>query len=391
MSPLAFVGKIDASKSMMNRALLAQSYEPSLKILGDAACDDVRLMKEAIVALKEGKEIFTGAAGTVLRFMALRASREPGKHVLRGEKRLFQRPQEELLKILKQLGIKAEIGEDFLEVEGEGWKLHGDTLLVPGDRSSQFASSVLLNAWNLPFDLYVSLGGRKVSEGYWRMSKLMAQKLGMRIDFWDGDFRVPREQKVTASEIETEIDMSSAFALAAVAAVSGRATLTDFPMHSLQPDAVFTDILERMGVHVSLGAQGLKIEKAQRLNGVIVNLNSTPDLFPVLAVLCALAHGESDLYGAPQLVHKESDRIVRIAEGIARMGRQVEMKADGIKILGLNPPVPDTPMNWNTDQDHRLAFAGAVLKAAGFPVTILNPEVVDKSFPDFWSALGWKP
>lgn len=391
MSPLAFVGKLEASKSMMNRAILAQSFAPNLKINGESNCEDVRLMNEAVSSLASNQEIFAGSAGTVLRFMALRASRNPGKHVLRGEKRLFERPQEELIKILRQVGVTAKLGADYLEIEGDGWKLHGDTLLVPGDRSSQFASSVLLNAWGLPFDLYVSLGGLKVSEGYWRMSKLMAQKLGMRIDFWDGDFRVPRGQQVTATEIDMEIDMSSAFALAAVAAVSGRATLTDFPEHSLQPDAIFTDILERMGVPISLGPHGLKVEQAKQLNGVAVNLNSTPDLFPVLATLCALAHGESDLYGATQLVHKESDRLGRIAEGIANLGREVQTKSDGLKILGALPIQPGGPITWDTDQDHRLAFAGALLKAAGFPITILHPEVVDKSFPEFWNALGWKP
>jgi len=389
--PLAFVGRLPASKSMMNRALLAQSYFPQLVIQGDSSSEDVRLMKEAVAGLHARQEMNAGSAGTVLRFMALRASRVPGHHKISGEKRLFERPQQELLKILKQLGVEARLGENFLEIDGAGWKLHGDTLLVPSDRSSQFASSVLLNAWDLPFDLYVSLGGRKVSEGYWRMSSRMAQLLGMRIDFWDGDFRVPRGQKVTADEIILEIDMSSAFAVAAVAAVSGRATLSDFPEASLQPDAQFVSVLSSMGVPVSLGAQGLKVEKAARLNGVRVNLSSMPDLFPVLAALCALAHGESDLHSAPQLVFKESNRLQRMAEVIQQLGRRVTVKEDGLVVHGEEPVHATAPFDFDTDQDHRLAFAAAIFKAAGIAVTIRNPEVVNKSFPEFWNILGWRP
>lgn len=387
MKPFTFVGKLPASKSILNRLLLVQSYFPELRIQGDSDCDDVRLMRRGIEQLARYEPIEVGAGGTVLRFLAVRASRELGRHRLVGGKRLFARPQDELIKIFRQIGVQASLGEEFLEVESAGWKMHGDTLLVPSGRSSQFASSVLLNAWNLPFDLYVAQGGQRVSEGYWRMSVQIAQALGMRIDFWDGDFRVPKHQKPLATEASAEIDMSSAFALAAVAAVSGQATFLEFPRESLQPDAVFPSILERMGARVNLGAGNLKVEKAARLNGIAVNLKSSPDLFPVLAALCTLAEGESDLFGAPQLVHKESNRAEHMATLIRACGREAAVKEDGLLIRG--KPAPPTPIVFDTDQDHRLAFAAAVLKAAGYPIEIRNPEVVSKSFPAFWRTLGW--
>lgn len=391
VSPFAFIGRLPSSKSMMNRALIVQSYFPQLVVRGESLADDVILMREALLALQEGRDIFCGAAGTVLRFMALRAARVPGRHKLSGHPRLFQRPQEELIKILRQLSVEAHLGADYLEIEGSGWRLQGDTLLVPSSRSSQFASSVLLNAWDLPFDLFVSLGGNQVSEGYWKMTQKMVAELGMRLDFWDADFRVPRGQRLGKNEIFVETDMSSAFALAAVAAVSGQAVLTDFPEASLQPDAQFVKILRTMGVPLQFNNQGLKIEKAQRLNGVRVNLGSAPDLFPVLAALAALAYGESDLYGASQLVHKESDRLERMADLIQRIGRSVEKKSDGLRILGEQPARPGSAFSFDTDQDHRLAFAAAVLRAAGFSIEILHPEVVSKSLPEFWDLMGWKP
>lgn len=390
VKPFAFLGRVPASKSMMNRALLAQSYA-DLKIHGESQSDDVVLMRKALQSLADHQPIEAGAAGTVLRFMALRAARVPGRHRIHGERRLFQRPQNELLKILRQLGVEAELADDYLQLNSHGWRLHGDTLFVPSDRSSQFASAVLLNAWDLPFDLYVSTGGAKVSQGYWQMSLKMAQQLGMHIDFWDSDFRIPRAQKVACDEIQVEPDMSSAFSIAALAAVNGTAVLTDFPESSLQPDAQFEKILLNMGVPVTRTTQGLKISKASSLNGVRVNLNSAPDLFPVLAALCSLAIGESELYGAPQLVHKESNRLEHMVKVIQKLGRQVTANADGIIIHGEAPLSPGEPFDFDTDQDHRLAFAAAVYKAAGFPVRILNPEVVSKSYPGFWSLAGWEP
>ena len=392
MNEFAFVGRLPASKSILNRLLIAQDYFPALAVRGDSEADDVRLMREGLVALREGREAFVGAAGTTLRFLALRASRRPGRHRLTGHARLFARPQDELIKVLSQLGVRAKLGATSLEVEGDGWVRRGDTLVVPSGRSSQFATAVLMNAWDLPFDLYVSLGDQRVSEGYWRLSLRLAETLGMSLHFWDADFRVNKNSRVTAAQVVAEVDVSSAFAVAAVAAVRGRARILDWPADSRQPDAAFVEILRHMGVSVAVEGGALKVERAARLNGVSVNLKNTPDLFPVLAILCGLAHGESDLFGAPHLVHKESDRLHRIAALLGQAGRAVEVKPDGLKIRGDVPPAPNPePIVFDCDQDHRLAFAAATLRAAGFKVEIQNPAVVSKSFPEFWSILGWHP
>lgn len=389
MSPFAFVGKLEASKSMLIRLSLVQSYFPYLKVIGESQCDDVRFMRKALSDLFRGFEIDAGSSAAVLRFMALRASRVPGRHRIVGSKRLFERPHDELSRILLQLGVQSEFVDGGLNIESAGWKLHGDTLLVPSERSSQFASAVLLNAWELPFEMFVSLGGKKVSEGYWRMSVQMAQQLGMKLDFWDADFRIPKGQKVTVQEYTSEIDLSSAFAIAAIAAVSGSATLLDFPRESLQPDAYFTTVLSTMGVPLQQAGQSLKVDKALRLNGVAVNLKSCPDLFPVLAALCALAEGDSELFGAPHLVHKESNRLARLAMLIQELGRNVERREDGMRVTGPRLIPNNEPVVFDCDHDHRLAFAAAVFKAAGFPIEIKHGEVVNKSFPEFWRILGW--
>lgn len=391
VKPLAFVGQVPASKSILNRLLLIRSYFPELKITGESNADDVHHMREAINSFNKGEDIFVGAGGTTFRFMALRVSRKPGTYRLCGEERLFKRPQDELVKILMQLGVKADLKDDSMIIESNGWKLHGDTLLVPFARSSQFASSVLLNAWDLPFDLFVSLGGQKPSEGYWRMSQRMAIDLGMKIDFWDGDFRIPKGQKMVGTWYVAEPDLSSAFSLAAVAAVCGTASITDFPAQSLQPDGEFVRILASMGVPIVLSGTTLKIDKAPKLNGVAVNLKNCPDLFPVLSALCALADGDSHLYGASQLAYKESNRIQVMTEIIKRFGRKVEVLEDGIKITGKVHTPPGANLKIDTDKDHRVAFAGAVLRSAGYHVDIRNPEVVNKSFPEFWEILGWYP
>jgi 3-phosphoshikimate 1-carboxyvinyltransferase len=217
----------------------------------------------------------------------------------------------------------------------------------------------------------------------------MCHDLGMKIDFWDGDFRVPARQKITAAEFTAEMDLSSAFAIASVAAVSGTASFAGFPMQTFQPDGEFVRILAAMGVPLHIADGTLRVERAPQLNGVAVNLRNCPDLFPVLAALCALAEGESNLYGAEHLAYKESNRIERMAEMVRVFGREVESMPDGIKIRGaIKSPKEVKPVTMDCDHDHRLAFAAAVFRSAGFAVDIVNPEVVNKSFPEFWGILG---
>lgn len=363
MSSFAFVGQVSASRSIMLRLLLARSFAPALPIRGESDQEEVRLMERALAALVAGgRELEVGPSTVLLRFLALRAAHMGGEFILKGSKDLFGRSHVELVKILRQLSVDVEMGGDRLKLNGSGWRLQGDTLLVPFTGTSQFASAVLLNAWGLPFDLFVSLGGQKVSEGHWRMSVRVAQELGMRIDFWDGDFRVPRGQKINTNvEFPVEMDMNAVFALAALAAVSGTASFPDFPISGLQPEAEFVKILPAMGVPLVMAGTTLKVDRAAKLNGVSVNLRNCPDLFPVLASLCALAGSDSHLYGLTQSAIQETNRLGRMADMIRAFGGEVEVTSDGLKISGSRSH--STPADFDCGQDTALANALKVLRA----------------------------
>jgi 3-phosphoshikimate 1-carboxyvinyltransferase len=128
------------------------------------------------------------------------------------------------------------------------------------------------------------------------------------------------------------------------------------------------------------------------MNGIHWNLNECPDLFPVLATLCAFAKGPSRLDGAPHLIFKESNRIQKTAELLHYMGVDTKILPDGMEI---HPPdhlvVPQTPFEYDTDHDHRLAFAAALLASQKWPIHICHPEVVNKSFPEFWEIVHNRP
>lgn len=382
-----YSGRIPASKSILNRLLVIQSFEPTLEIVGDSRADDVVKMKSALRSLNQNQVADCGAAGTTFRFLALRASRCPGRHRLTGTARLLSRPQSEIEHVLAQLGCRLKIIEGGIEILSDGWTVPSSGLRIDRSISSQFASAVILSAWELPRALEIRFEGHAVSEGYLRMTLEIASRAGLAWRETPSGIVIPAGQRVTARKLEAESDLSSAFAVAALAAVDGRAEFEEWPAASLQPDAIFPELLERMGcgvqVHVQTNSRCLIIEKAARLKALEVDLRDSPDLFPVLSVLCALAEGESHLKGAPHLAHKESSRIEKSAELARRLGAQVEMHADGMKIHGTKPDGRDLGL-FDPEHDHRMAMAAEVTRRAGYQVQILHPDVVDKSFPEFW-------
>lgn len=381
-----FIGAIPASKSLMNRALILKSYFPEIVIQGISDADDVVKMETAISQIGKAAKFDCGDAGTTLRFLALRLSREVGEFTLTGSSRLFERPQEELRKILEQLGVAVRFEKTQIHIQSKGWALRGDTLIVPSQRSSQFPSAVALNAWDLPFDLYASPENLAASESYFRMTVRFLEEQGMRFQFWDKDFRIAKNQKPNVQTLLVEPDMSSSFSIAAAAAVSGSAMLLHFPESSLQPDFAFVGILKTMGVPIEWTPKGLQIYKAQKLKGVQVHLKNTPDLFPVLAALCALADTPSQLLGAPQLIFKESNRLEKIKELLEKTGCFIKLLPDGLEI---HPPSSGLKggFTFDTDFDHRLAMACGTLMASGLEIEVENPDVVGKSFPKYWSYI----
>jgi 3-phosphoshikimate 1-carboxyvinyltransferase len=385
-----FDGQISASKSLLNRALIIQSYFPQLKVEGESQCADVKDMRLALMAMTAGTDVFCGDAGTVLRFMLFRCSRNSGKFKLVGSSRLLSRPHDDLSIIASQLGIQVRIAADGIEIQSNGWQDPKKTISISRKVSSQFASGLLLNAWNLDFDLDFEMEAG-VSEGYWRMTVEMVRNMGMTVltDGWR--WKVPKGQKLNASVLKVEPDYSSAFAIGAAGALAGRAHIQNFVEGSLQPDTHGFEILGLMNAPVSKDKTGILVEKADVLAPIDASIENSPDLFPVLAVVCAFAEGTSVLTGGTHLVHKESNRIRKTAELLQKAGFKVETLNDGIKIYGRGRKVETPNFEYDPDHDHRMAMAAGLFILMGFPVKLLSPGVVYKSFPEFWQILGVQP
>jgi 3-phosphoshikimate 1-carboxyvinyltransferase len=392
MSRFFYQGAIAASKSLMNRALILQSFFPDLKLKGQSMCDDVRMMKAAVKDLNR-KDFECGDAGTVLRFLALRLSRESGRFALRGSERLFSRPQAELSLVLDQLGVTTILEKDRLVIDSRGWKNPG-IVHVNRQKSSQFATALLLNSWKLPFDLKVALEPKGIEDSYWQMSIELAKQTGLEM-IWQGSdfFTVPANQTCRIEELQIEPDLSSVFPLAACAALTGEIHIEGIGRQSLQPDFSFIEFLKRMRVPHHFEKNSLIVQQAEKILPIEADLNSTPDLFPVMGILCAFAEGTSSLSVPPRLIYKESDRLKKTIDLLRLINIETKLSDEKLVIFGRGQILKKQTQafTFDPDQDHRMAMAAGLLRKLDWPVTILNSQVVEKSFPEFWRILEVNP
>src|SRR6202043_1619668 len=92
--------------------------------------------------------LFVGNSGTTMRFLTAMVCLGHGRYRLDGVPRMRERPIEDLLAALRQLGAhaRAERGNGCPPVVIEANGLPGGTVRVKGDVSSQFLSALLMAA-----------------------------------------------------------------------------------------------------------------------------------------------------------------------------------------------------------------------------------------------------
>lgn len=386
---LNYQGPVTSSKSVMNRALLLSTYNSGAQILGLSEADDVKHMLKFVSDLQNGATEFDcGEGGTTFRFALTRLSRLEGEFRLKGTPRLLSRPHEELIEALKALGVLIEKHGDHFLIRSKGWQEPSAGVVeVSSERSSQFASSLLLNAWGLPFDLRLKLSEKRASEGYFVMSLILAQHFGMVVQqLNERELLIPKNQQVQSKVYGVESDMSSCFVLAAGAMLGGDVQMSPFPERSIQPDRSFVPILQSMGGRLFFDGQSLRVLETANIRAIEVDLSNTPDLFPVLSVLAGRANGTSLLSGLTTLEHKESDRLKNTMDLLKALKRDTKLEDGVLHVFG-NPKPYELSAEMSPDQDHRMAMAMQVANWGGATIQIQNPEVVNKSFPEFWKIV----
>jgi 3-phosphoshikimate 1-carboxyvinyltransferase len=147
-------------------------------------------------------------------------------------------------------------------------------------------------------------------------------------------------------------------------------------------------VAERMGAAVEWdrAAGELRVERAP-LSGVEVSVADTPDLLPTVAVLGAVADGDTHIVDAEHVRYKETDRVSAMAEELAAMGAAVTEREDALTVHGGETTLRGARVDGRGDHRVVMALAVAGLVAEG-ETTIAGAEHVDVSFPGFFETLA---
>ncbi|MGQ9822567.1 MAG: 3-phosphoshikimate 1-carboxyvinyltransferase [Thermogutta sp.] len=407
--PVRSVIRPPGSKSITNRALLCAALaEGESELTGALDSEDTQVMAEALQRLgiaverfgtadvlrvsgcggripASSAELFLANSGTSIRFLTAACCLGSGTYRLDGVPRMRQRPIEDLLQALRQLGADAhsELGNGCPPVIVQAQGLPGGTAEIAGTISSQFLSGVLMAAPCSGRGAVLHVRGELVSKPYVDMTIAVMRDFGVSVACEDyRTFTIPPSRyQARAYAVEPDASAASYF-FAAAAVTGGRITVEGLSRRSLQGDVAFCDCLERMGCRVVYGEDSITVQGGP-LRGIDADMNAISDTAQTLAVTALFAEGPTTIRGIGHVRHKETDRIRAMVTELRKLGADAEETEDGLLIR----PGPLRPAEIATYRDHRMAmsFAIAGLRVPG--VVILDPGCTAKTYPRFFEDL----
>ncbi len=383
---------LPSSKSIVNRVLIIEAISGE-KVLApeDICCQDTEWLSKAL--LGEDKTKYIGQSGTAMRFLtAFLSAQADEEYILDGDDRIKQRPIETLVNVIKQLGGDITyLGQNgFLPISIKGKKLNGGvTITFDASQSSQYVSALMLIAPTLENGLKIKLTDQ-TSFPYILLTKQIMQQYGINIEIRNNTIYIPQGNYKLKRDI-VESDFSSAVFWYAFLIISDLKTieLGVFFEKSYQPDSRIVDIAKDFGISTIYDDNRLIISKKDNHImplGVKYDFRDTPDLVPVMVALCCMVNVPFTFSGVANLRIKESNRIEAMVNELAKCGYILGTTEDTIFWHLQRTNIETKPIIINTYSDHRIAMAFALL-AEKIELVISNPEVVTKSYPQFWSDL----
>ena len=359
---------------------------------------DVRVLRRGIEALRMPpgpvRDVDCADGGAPFRILVTQAAVTPGARVrLTGTPRLGERPHGPLFQSLREA-----LGPSGLVLtEGGPWpvEIHAPTrtgepvFRVPGDQSSQYASSLLLGCAALLLREHrpwrVEVLGTLTSAGYLELTVAWLRRFGFTVNVEAQRYEVVAHHAPERTPAMPGDWSSLGYLLLATWRTGGSVERAD--LASAHPDQALVRLVERAGLRaVPAGEPGSLRITGTASDGLVATGKECPDLLPTLAALACVLPRPSTLHDVGILRLKESDRLAGIRTLVDAFGGSTVLEGE---TLTLYPPAsPPSHFAMDSRGDHRLAMVSATLSLlSGVPLTLTGPECVEKSFPGFWRQL----
>ncbi len=406
---IPFKQKIDlslmlpGSKSITNRAFLCAALAKGKSRIYDALdSDDSQVMLKALnqfgvlIQKKENYiEIDSSSffkkgdltidlhnAGTATRFLTAISILQEGKTVITGNQRMQERPIDDLVDGLRQLGSQIRYLKSkscpplevdyFEELDGKGEY----EISIHGNKSSQYFSALLMLAPMLKKPLNIHVIGDLVSKPYIDTTIAVMRSFSVEVENHHYQLFKVNPASYKACEYFVEGDASSASYFTALQFLHGGNL--DFKnldlSRSIQGDA-----------HFSSALQELKTPFPRT-----IDMRSMPDAAMTLVTTAVFFEGETTITGLSTLRIKETDRLLALKNELTKLDLQVSITEDSLTLQGRKDWPLDKKrkaISISTYNDHRMAMCFAVLATKISGIFIENPQCTEKTYPEFWKDL----
>jgi len=376
------------------------------------------------LALPDSELYMGSSASTPTRFLttAVNLVEAKGRVVITGTPRMHEQPITDLVDALGQSGCRISYIHNQgslplrVDLDGSGWA--GGPMHLAANVSSQFVSSVIMSApyAKAPITLSLEEKAQVVSRQYIDITLRVMELFGVRVRrVGSNQFAVPQQAYVNPKLVVVEGDATFAsYPLALAAVTGGTVTVDNVGSRSMQADARFCKLLERMGcgvrqtettttlsgprIPVVAGADG-EVEAVEEVveeaveeqeeqegnartggdgetdggvpngsdeklatagrahhNGQLVavpeavDMGGMADLFMTLAAVAAFARGTTVITNIGNQRYKDCNRLEVMVSQLRGLGVACEELKDGVRIQG-NPKLRNRAVRETTFVD----------------------------------------
>jgi 3-phosphoshikimate 1-carboxyvinyltransferase len=335
-----------------------------------------------------GTELNCGESGLGIRMFSPIAAMSSSSMLIQGAGSLLKRPMHFFDTIFPLLGIKINSQKGFLPITIQG-PLKPATIKVDGSLSSQFLTGLLMAYAASDAQGSVIHVIDLKSKPYIDLTLSVLNTFGWNVkhhNYESFEF-LPHAPLAETIEYTVEGDWSGAAFLLVAGAIAGPIKVKGLQLNSTQADKAVMQALQSTNATITYEHDGILIgpNKKNELLAFEFDATDCPDLFPPLVALAAVCNGVSKIKGVSRLAHKESDRGITLQAEFKKLGINITLEGDTMKIYG------GTDIQSNTvfsQHDHRIAMAcGVAALRANGPVEIVDAESINKSYTDFFEHL----
>tara|TARA_A100001011_G_scaffold21716_2_gene21806 strand:- start:417 stop:1715 length:1299 start_codon:yes stop_codon:yes gene_type:complete len=341
--------------------------------------------------IKPKDEIYLGNSGTSARLLTGLLSAQKFDSVLTGDKSLSKRPMSRIADPLIKMNGRIETTDGSLPLYIKG------TNLVPSNielkiPSAQIKSGILLAGLTTKGE--TNIIEYKITRDH---TETMLKSFGANIEIKKTDskklIKITGYQELVSKNINVPNDLSSSAFFIVAALINNKSNILLKNINNNPSRNGIILALKKMGAKISLINK--RVNNNENICDIEVNSSELrgcelgPDFadlmideYPILAVAASFADSPSIFRGLKELKVKESDRLKLILLNLQNCGVNCKTIKDDLYIYpSKNYEIKNNVIQ--TDFDHRIAMAFAVMGTKLGPLHIKDAFSINTSFPNF--------